>query len=199
MRFLDQHAKDILPRKDRVWTIDGVSQRLVAALKKAKRPIPKYLQSLVGSSSPNGQQLAAIAMHCFWTGEYELGKINGVTATEAGWLDGREVTLVRYDSEQLSLESLAKQAAQVRCVEKMYTPTGRRVGRLAAGRLDKSYRAAKASDQKRQLSGLPVVGSIPAINATQLTKLNSLLPRDQKAALKWLSPSQRVWLAQNMK
>ena len=199
MRFLDQNAKDILPRKDQVWTIEAVSKRLAAALKTSKRPVPKYLQSLITSTSAQNQQLAAFAMHCFWTGEYELGKIDGVTATEAGWLDGREVTLVRYDSSQLTLESLAAQAAQVRCAEKMYTPDGRSLGRLASGKLDKSYRSAKASDQKRQLSRQPIIRSIPAVNATQLTKLNSLLPRNRQEAFAWLSPSQKAWLNQNRK
>ena len=120
-------------------------------------------------------------------------------ATEAGWLDGREVTLVRYDPAQLPLKSLASKAAQVRCAEKMYTPDGKGIGRLAAGKLDKSYRPASPSDQKRQLKSHPVINSIPSINATQLTKVNALLPRDQRAALEWLSPTQRTWLAQELK
>lgn len=194
LRFLDSDAKDIIPRKDQVWTVTAVSNRLAEALSAAKRPTPKYLQSLVDSTSKRSQNLAAFAMHCFWTGEYELGKIDGVTATEAGWLDGREVTLVRYDASKLSLESLAQQAAKVRCAEKMYTPNGKSIGRLAAGKLDKSYRTASASDQKKQLGSWPALRSIPAINATQLTKLNAIGPRDQAAALAWLSPSQRGWL-----
>lgn len=199
LRFLDSDAKDILPRKDQVWTVDAVSARLAAALEKAKRPVPKYLQSLVSSSSSKNQQLAALAMHCFWTGEYELGKIDGVTATEAGWLDGREVTLVRYDASELSLQSLASEAAKVRCANKLYTPDGKRVGQLATGKLDKSYRAAKASDQKKQISSLPILKSIPAINATQLTKLNALMRNERAAALEWLSPSQRNWLTRTIK
>ncbi len=199
LRFLNSDAKDVIPRKDQVWTTDAVSRRLVDALEKTKRPVPKYLQSLVVSSSPTGQQLAAFAMHCFWTGEYELGKIEGVTETEAGWFDGREVTLVRYDPSMLTLDSLAKQAAQVRCAEKMYTPSGKGIGRLAAGKLDKSYRSASASDQKRQLSRWPSLSTVPAINSTQLTKLNALLPKNRETALEWLSPSQRSWLAQKTK
>ncbi len=194
LRFLDSDAKDIIPRKDQVWTVSAVSNRLVEALDAAKRPTPKYLQSLVSSTTPRTQSMAAFAMHCFWTGEYELGKIDGVTATEAGWLDGREVTLVRYDTSELSLESLARQAAKVRCADKMYTPNGKSIGQLAAGKLDKSYRTASASDQKRQLGNWSAWRKIPAINATQLTKLNAIGPRDQSAALAWLSPSQIAWL-----
>jgi len=199
LRFLDSNAKDIIPRRDQVWTVNAVSRRLVDALEAVDRPVPKYLQSLVSSSSPKNQQLAAFAMNCFWIGEYELGRIEGVTATEAGWLDGREVTLVRYEPSKVSLKSLATQAAHVRCAQKMYTPNGKRVGRLPVGKLDKSYRTESASDQKRQLSRIPIAGSVPSINATQLTKLNALLPRNRTTALEWLSPSQRSWLARHSK
>ena len=199
MRILDRNAKDIIPRRDRVWTIGAVSRRLAEALKAVDRPVPKYLQSLIWSSSAGDQKLAAFAMHCFWTGEYQLGQIEGVTSTEAGWHDNREVTLVKYDPSVLPIASLAKRAAQVRCAETMYTPEGKPIGRLVAGRLDKSYRKASTSDQKRQLTRFPIVASIPAINDTQLTKLNSLLTRDQRMALEWLSPSQKTWLAQNTK
>ena len=96
-------------------------------------------------------------MHCFWTGEQKLGGIDGVIATEAGWLDGHEVTLVRYDKNQLSLNSLAKQAARVRCADKVYTADGRSLAGLRGGKLDKSYRTASASDQKKQISRWPAI------------------------------------------
>jgi hypothetical protein len=46
----------------------------------------------------------AFAQSCFWTGEMKLGQIEGVVRTEAGFIGGREVTLVEYASEQLALE-----------------------------------------------------------------------------------------------
>ena len=190
LRFLDSNAKDIIPRRDQVWTLDAVSKRLVEALEKAKRPVPKYLQSLVGTSNLKEQQVAAFAMHCFWTGEYQLGNIDGVVETEAGWLDGREVTLVHYNKSEISIEQLAKRAAEVRCAQKVYTPEGKQFGRLQPGKLDSSYRVASRGDQKRQLQQVPRLTRVPNLNATQLTKLNALAPRNMSAALEWLSPSQ---------
>ena len=49
----------------------------------------------------------AFVQYCFWTGEMELGQIAGVLRTEAGYFQGREVTLMDYDPAQVSLESLA--------------------------------------------------------------------------------------------
>jgi hypothetical protein len=46
IRFLDAGGKDIIPRRDRVWTVSGVAARMIAALKTAKRPVPKYLDDV---------------------------------------------------------------------------------------------------------------------------------------------------------
>ncbi len=190
VRFLNPDGKDIIPRKDRVWTTEALAGRMASALKMSKRNVPKYLTSLA-VNNPRNIAKAAFAMSCFWTGEYQLGNIDGVVETEAGWLDGREVTLVHYNKSQISLEQLTAQAEKVRCAQKVYTQEGKSQGRLQAGKLDSSYRTASQSDQKRQLRQLPRLTKLPHLNETQLTKLNALAPRDIKAALQWLSPKQR--------
>ena len=49
VRFLDASGKDIIPRKDRIWTLEGVASRMVQALKAAQRPIPS---ELIGLAAP---------------------------------------------------------------------------------------------------------------------------------------------------
>ncbi len=46
IRFLDHTGKDIIPRKDGVWTVRGVAERMVEALSAAKRPVPNQVQEL---------------------------------------------------------------------------------------------------------------------------------------------------------
>ena len=46
IRFLDAKGHDIIPRKDRVWTIVGVASRMIEALKAANRPVPRALINL---------------------------------------------------------------------------------------------------------------------------------------------------------
>lgn len=193
IRFVGADGRDLIERRDRVWTVAAVAGRIVEALRAAGRPVPKYLHSLIAINTPD-IETAAFAMHCFWTGEYHLGSIDGVIATEAGWLDGREVTLVRYDPAALPLDRLASRAAGLECAHRVYTPDAKPLAGLDAGQLDDSYRPASTSDQKRQLSRWPAIKKIPGINANQLTKLNSLAPRDVTAALSHLSPRQRTWL-----
>ena len=46
IRFLDAEGRDIIPRKDRVWTTRGVAQRMVKTLNVLHRPVPDYLGDL---------------------------------------------------------------------------------------------------------------------------------------------------------
>ena len=47
IRFLDAEGRDIIPRKDRVWSISGVASRMIEALTVANRPVPEYLKALL--------------------------------------------------------------------------------------------------------------------------------------------------------
>ena len=46
IRFLNADGNDIIPRKDRIWTLSGVAKRMIEALAAAKRPVPQYLTEL---------------------------------------------------------------------------------------------------------------------------------------------------------
>lgn len=46
IRFFDAESRDILPRRDRIWTLSGVASRMVEALTAARRPVPNYLKAL---------------------------------------------------------------------------------------------------------------------------------------------------------
>ena len=46
IRFLDAEGRDIIPRKDRIWTLSDVASRMIEALTVVNRPVPKYLKAL---------------------------------------------------------------------------------------------------------------------------------------------------------
>lgn len=195
VRFLNSGKKDIIPRQDGIWSLDGVAARMVKALSAAGRPAPEYLEALAGAKLAADPAEVAFAMFCYWTGEYRLGGLEGVIATEAGWLGGREVTRVVWDRSVLSFERLLAEAAKYDCADAVFTVDQRdkrvaQKGRLRVGALDESYRRAKLSDQKRQISGTPFEKL--NLSAVQATKINALARANPQAALKWLSPQQRI-------
>ena len=199
IRFLDSHAADLIPRKDKVWTLGGVAARMVQALQAAKRPVPKYLEALAQQQT-DSKAVAAFAMPCFWSGEVALGGIEGVVATEAGWLERREVVLVTYRTDAVALEDLVNKAMEVKCAMKVYVPKEEQVaiaqeaGAKSAGTFTiKQYKTAKPEDQKRKIVRLPI-GSVPGLCPMQLTKINALFWADREAALEWLSPRQKALL-----
>lgn len=144
-----------------------------------------------GASKPATQRVA-FAQACFWTGEMNLGQIEGVVRTEAGFFQGREVTLVEYAPERLALEDLARQARQAGVADTVHLEIGsqRALAGVPSGPpLDRGYRAAPASDQKKQIEGTPFARL--RLSAEQATKVNAFARQNAGKALEWLTPSQR--------
>ena len=195
IRFLDGDGKDLIPRKDRVWTRDALASRMIEALEAGGRAVPRYLEVVAYEGDTERHQTAAFAQQCFWTGEVELGRVPGVITTQAGWLEGREVTLVLYHPDLVSLETLVEKAAAAGVADKIYLRTeeerqrARRDGRPAVGPLDRSYQRAGAADQKRQIRSSKFDGI--DLSPMQQTKVNAFATTDMQQALAWLAPKQR--------
>ena len=192
VRFLEANGSDIIPRKDRVWETGPLAERMIATLQKAKLPVPAWLTLLASEYSPRLQQVA-MAMSCFWTGEMQIGQLDGVIATEAGFLGGHEVTLVNYDPAVLSLDQLTKAAAKVRCADVLYLPAVSLAMARGAGlkaEILQGYRAAPASDQKKQLEGTPAAKM--KLSGAQATKVNAWVRTDPAKAVQFLTPAQRA-------
>ena len=197
MRFLDPQLKDIIPRKDKVWTVHSTANRLATAIKSAGKQVPNYLSNvLIPETSPDNR-IAAFAMYCFWTGEAKLGSLDGVIATEAGFYDGHEVVVVKYNSKELELLDLVKAAEEFDCAHGVYLPTKAqqqeisqktRLKNVSLFSFDDGYRRAPKSDQKRQIARNEKLKELD-LTPMQWTKLNSSVFSKQPAK-KWLSPRQ---------
>ena len=62
MRFVDAKGKDVIPRKDRVWTTGGVYARMTKALEAVKRPVPDWLALAALENSSGDVETAVFAM-----------------------------------------------------------------------------------------------------------------------------------------
>lgn len=54
VRFLDSDGQDIIPRKDRVWTVTHLASRMIKALQAVGRSVPASLRALA-EESPFGR------------------------------------------------------------------------------------------------------------------------------------------------
>ena len=157
VRFINADGQDLIPRKDHVWDATELAQRIQAALANAK---PAAAVTPVKPATTNTSQRVAFSQYCFWQGEATLGAMDGVLRTEAGFIDGNEVTLVDYDPAQISLNHLIQKAKAAKVATAIYTDL-------------KDYRKAPTSDQKRQLQGTPYAHK--SLTPEQATKVNAFI------------------------
>lgn len=204
MRFIDPQLKDIIPRKDKVWSIHETATRLADAIETSGNEVPSYLKNvLIPESSPDNR-IAVFAMYCFWTGEAKLGSLEGVIATEAGFYDGHEVVVVKYNEQVIPLIDLVRAAEKFDCAHAVFLPTKAEQKKIAAQTklrnvslfaFDDGYRRAPQRDQKKQIGSSE---KLQELNLTpmQWTKINSrVVSRD--AMNQWLSPRQIAVLKQS--
>ena len=171
---------------------------MLAALKAAGRPAPKYLH-FVASNSNRKTQTAEFAMHCYWEGEAKLGSINGVSSTRSGWRNSLEVVRVDYDPTVVDYKTLLTEAQKFNCASKVFAHTDSQLAaaKQAVGnnaeKVSGNMRDAKASDQKYYLLQSPA-RYLP-MTELQSTKVNSLI-RSRKPVNDALSPRQQKLLKQ---
>ena len=193
VRFLNGNAEDIIPRKDLVWTVSELAARMVITLEKTGRPVPQYLRLIAAENDLEKLDEAVFSMACFWTGEYKLGKVEGVVRTEAGWYEGREVTKVTFHNELITLEELVAKAAAEKCANRVYLRSDQKVSGTTLPQFSfvpDAYKAAKSDDQKKQLVNWPEISHLKYVSPMQKMILNSWAPDDRDQALRALSPRQ---------
>lgn len=173
-----------------------MAARMVAALEAANQNVPVYLQQIVDQSGAT--QTATFAMHCYWVGEGNLGRIEGVTNTHSAWLGGLEVVEVIYDPELVTYEKLIETAQSMECASKVFAHNDQQLETAKALVGDRATeapgaaRAAKLSDQKYYLRNTAGVRSLP-LSKLQSTKINARLGQ-RKGFDDLLSPRQSTML-----
>ena len=193
LRIVDHDGKDILPRRDRLYTTEAVSKRMLEALATAERDTPGYLQLAQLEAATRTPARVLFAMHCYWQGEAKLGSAEGVVRTRCGWYDGQEVVEVYYNSEIVSLEALVQRAVQLDCARAVYVSEDAQLddarvnSRLKVERVDGAIRGAKDSDQRYFLNR-SVLRYLPMSEA-QSVRVNSALGA-HKGVEEFLSPLQ---------
>ena len=197
VRYFGPDQRELLPRKDRVWSAQGHVARMLLALEAADRKVPGYLRIAAEELNPASLERAVFSMACYWKGEAFFGGLEGVRKTSAGWLEGQEVVEVYYDPQLIALPKLVGEARSNSCANQVWVGDASQLAaaRQVAGEKVKvhagSPREAKLSDRKFHLqrSVLKHLDLTPL----QATRINALLERRGDVA-NLLSPVQRKLL-----
>ena len=88
---------------------------MVRELEAAHRPVPEYLPMVADEYSGRPTQMARYSVGCYWEGERELGKMQGVVATRTGTVGRDEVVEVRYDPKVIDAQTLSGKVRTLEC------------------------------------------------------------------------------------
>ena len=205
VRFLNHDLKDVIARKDGIWTTSGVAARMTEALNAAKRKVPICLE-LVRLEHSKQTEYATFAMHCYWEGEIQLGQLAGVKQTQSAWYNKKEIVNVSFDPALTSYEEIVKRALKVRCASSIFTRSEKQneiAKRIAGDRVEsidaKEFgKPAKKSDQKYYLKALPL--QYVPMTETQKVRINSALGRRANPLI-YLNEEQKrmaIWIEKNI-
>ena len=199
VRYVDDAGKDLLPRKDRVYTVSETASRMINALEKADAKAPTYL-ALLASESTGDLKTATFAMGCFWHGQARIGAIDGVVSARAGWAGGAEVVEVVYDPALVSYKKLVAAVDSERCASRVYTQDASEMKEAKAIVGDRARGAATVRDiantdahQFRHLRRTALI-HLP-LSPAQATKANAAIEAG-RSPLGYLSPGQVYTLKQ---
>lgn len=122
VRIFNSNGKDIVDRNGRGWSELAVVNSIHDALQKNKIHLPEYFKlyrtELVGRSGQVKE--ANLAMYCFWTGEKELAKIDGIISTEPGFMNGHEVVKIEYNPYVTNLKEIVPIANKAKVADEVY-------------------------------------------------------------------------------
>lgn len=118
------------------------------ALSQSDRDISGYLDVILEEfiSEEKGTETMYLSMYCFWTGEKEIARLEGVVGTEAGFMHGHEVVKVNYNPEETTQKGIAKAAGKAKCADEVYSNEvvksdipHKKIGKYRKDRQDKYY------------------------------------------------------------
>lgn len=157
VRFIDAAGKDLIARREGVWSDGELAARMVSALTVAKSVVPAWLSRAKDELSTGAPARAVFGMHCFWDGQGKLGALEGVVDVRPVFVDGAEACEVLYRAERVDYASLLKAAHSLQCASTVWAiddaqlALAKELAPQAVRRLAGVLRAAPVSDDLRTL------------------------------------------------
>lgn len=122
VRIIEANSeKDIIERLNGRYDMASLIGTLSKGILASNKLIPEYLNILQQEYSAKDLRETHLSMYCFWSGEKNLGNLNGVLSTKAGFMNGAEVVKVKYDAGILKETNLMSYAANHKCADGVFS------------------------------------------------------------------------------
>lgn len=120
VHIVDAGLKDLVPRLDGNYSPSGIADKMIKTLTNAKKNTPGYLKLAYDYVNVKNSKQLSFSMACFWEGEKNLGKLEGVLSTEPGFIQGKEVVRVNYDPAVINMAHLIAEARKQECANSLF-------------------------------------------------------------------------------
>ncbi|MBK8152882.1 MAG: thioredoxin family protein [Saprospiraceae bacterium] len=122
VRIVDAQLKEVSPRLNGNYSAYAMVSKINVSLIKSGKLVPQYLQLLEDElqAQSSGVESLTVGMYCFWSGEKTYGKLDGVVATKAGFVNGKEVVQVQYDPKKTSAKIILEEGRKSACADAVY-------------------------------------------------------------------------------
>ena len=97
-------------------------QAIAKSLRSKNQPLPEYFRLIAKEFTPGARQTAVFAVGCYWEGDRDLGRLDGVLATRTGTAGGEELVEAEYDPRQVDYSHLAGMMKRMACFRRAYPP-----------------------------------------------------------------------------
>lgn len=176
VRIVDASLKDILPRLDANYSPAGITDLMERALAMRKKVVPDYLKLTSDEVSATETKQLFFSMSCFWEGEKNLGKLDGVVSTEPGFMQGQEVVKVNYNPLVIQSSQLILEARKQDCARSVFADEKYRSEEQALNKEIKKAQAFKPDHEPQYYLRHSAYRFVPML-AIQASRLNSILAK----------------------
>jgi hypothetical protein len=128
VRIIDNSTEnDIVNRLNGRYGMAGLIETIENGILASNKLIPEYLALLRQEFTSIDLRETHLAMYCFWSGEKNMGNIEGVIETQAGFMNGSEVVKIIYDADKLDEAQLLAYASEKKCADALYSNDQREI------------------------------------------------------------------------
>jgi peptide methionine sulfoxide reductase MsrA len=193
VRIVNDKEYELVPRLGNNYSAAGLVHNMLQALDFNNQIAPTYLKLLDEElvAVNKGTETATVAMSCYWSGEGKLGKIDGIVATQAGFMGGKEVVNIEYNPEALSYDDLIQKAQNNQCANHVYAENSQQKSSaeavVSSSRVSSKKQFRLAHDPKYYLSRTHY--QYVPMTPLQATRANSLVG-NRRSPEQILSPQQ---------
>ncbi len=102
--------KDKIERLNDDYSPQGLMKNIIDVLKSDKKNVPEWvaLTKAYFDTDTHTTISETYAMYCFWSGEVNIGKIDGIVSTQTGFSDNKEVVKVTYANDIIKSDALER-------------------------------------------------------------------------------------------